>query len=101
MLRKTSKALGKIQQVEQKLNYFKSYQPSSLLNNPVLFENKKPTLCQASNLVFAWNFLKDINKQQTESRIDIGHFTIACPIMDSQRGSKIIYLFTRTKTFIL
>lgn len=41
MLRKTSKALGKIQQVEQKLNYFKSYQPSSLLNNPVLFENKK------------------------------------------------------------
>lgn len=97
MLRKTSKALGKIQQVEKK----EEKKLSSLLNNPVLFENKKPTLCQASYLVFAWIFLKDINKQQTESRIDIGHFTIACPIMDSQRGSKIIYLFTRTKTFIL
>lgn len=98
MLRKTSKALGKIQQVEKK----EEKKPSSLLNNPVLFENKKKTtLCQASYLVFTWNFLKDINKQQTESRIDIGHFTIACPIMDSQRGSKIIYLFTRTKTFIL
>lgn len=36
MLRKTSKALGKIQQVEKE-----EKNPSSLLNNPVLFENKK------------------------------------------------------------
>lgn len=37
MLRKTSKALGKIQQVGKK----EEKKPSSLLNNPVLFEKKK------------------------------------------------------------
>lgn len=40
MLRKTPKALGKIQQVEKK----EEKNPSSLLNNPVLFEKKKKQL---------------------------------------------------------
>lgn len=60
----------------KKIHYFKLssfshlfYQPSPLLNNPVLLKKK---LCQAYYLVFAWNFEKLFTKLLTNNRLRVG-----------------------------